>query len=61
MVASSGKGNFIVGDYTEGGANEILAAEEDGFSSSFSNVFLVEGDDVVITMGLHIKLYKSKD
>ena len=50
-----------MGDYTEGGANEILAAEEDGFSSSFSNVFLVEGDDVVITMGLHIKLYKSKD
>nr|MBQ6242234.1 hypothetical protein [Lachnospiraceae bacterium] len=60
-VATSGQGNFIAGDFLEGGANEALGVETNVlFNKEFSNVILKEGDIVEITLTLHLSLYKGE-
>lgn len=60
VVATSGQGNFIAGDYTEGGANELMGVDNAAYSTEFSNVILNEDDDVTITLTLHLSLYKEE-
>ena len=55
------KGNFIVDDYTEGGANEIMGFDDENYSSTFNNVILEKDDTVTITLDLHLAFYKSEE
>ncbi len=59
VEAAEGMGNFIAGNCLDGGANEMMSTDSKLGSSSFANVFLHKDDELVITMNLHLNLYKA--
>ena len=60
VIAESGQGNFIAGNYLEGGANEVMGPESVIGSTEFGNVILKQDDTVVISMTLILSLYKAE-
>lgn len=59
VVATSGMGNFIAGNYMEGGSNEMMGTDSETYSEEFGNIILEEGDTVLITMTLNLSFFKA--
>lgn len=56
----SGQGNFMAGNFMEGGANEVMGLETEAATKFFKNLILHNDDEITITLTLQVNLFKAK-